>query len=98
MGSATNKEKVGEIVMKCQEWWVQNSLYLTAESRKAFADAFHAAFLHPNLLEDGTDSNKIEENWKDIRQAGEVIVKAVSLPSWGEDEFRPVDEPTSKSG
>lgn len=98
MWNASKKENVGEIVMKCQEWWVHNSLYLTAEARKAFSEAYHAAHLHPDLLEARESSDEIRENFKTIRQAGEVLVRAVTLPSWGEDEFRPVNEQKVKDG
>lgn len=99
MGNATNRGKVGDTVMKCQEWWVHNSLYLSSEARKAFSDAYHAAILHPNLLDSHSNADKIEDNWKTIVGAGEVLLKAVSLPSWGEDEFKPIEDKSApKSG
>jgi len=99
MGNATNRDKVWGTVMKCQEWWVYNSLYLSSEARKAFNDAYHAAILHPDLLEAHKNADEIEDNWKIIVRAGEVLVKAVSLPSWGEDEFKPIEDKSApKSG
>ncbi len=98
MGSASKKEKAGEIVMKCQEWWVHNSLYLTPEAREAFREAYHAAFLHPDLLYAREDASVIKDNFTTIRQAGEVIVKAVALPSWGDQEYKPVDKPEENVG
>ena len=40
------KDEVGSVVMECQEWWVRNCLYLDAEARQAFSEAYHGAFAH----------------------------------------------------
>ena len=92
-------EEIGKIVLECQEWWVKNCLYLDAESRPAFRDAYDAAFLHRDLV-DGyrgipEGSEKIIENFKVITDAGEQIVEAAELPSLGEKEYKPIDPPES---
>lgn len=88
-------KEIGKIVRECQEWWVKNCLYLDAESRAAFRDAYHAAFLHRDLVNGnrgtGDGSEDIIQNFKVITDAGEKIVKGVELPSLGEDEYKPVD-------
>jgi len=98
MGSASKKEKVGEIVMKCQEWWVNNCLYLAPDVREAFRDSYHAAFLHSDLLYAREDASVIRDNFSRIRQAGQVIVKAVALPSWGDQEYKPLEKPERNGG
>lgn len=88
-------KEIGSVVMKCQEWWKKNCLYLDAESRWAFRHAYNAAFLHRELV-DGSrgrqgGSEKIKANFRVISDAGGTIVKGVELPSLGEDEYKPVD-------
>ena len=57
--------------------------------------AYDAAFRHRRLVDRyrGTSegSDKIEENYDTIKNAGDKIVKGVELPSLGEDEYKPVD-------
>lgn len=93
VGSATKKE--GEdAAFECQEWWVNNSLYLSPDVRNAFSQAYHAAFNHRALLDVHVDVDMIRKNWETIRQVGEEIVKAVALPGWGEQEYKPIEKPT----
>jgi hypothetical protein len=93
VGSATKTE--GEdVAFECQEWWVHNSLYLSPEVRNAFSQAYHAAFIHRGLLLARADGDVIRKNWEIIRQAGEAIVNAVALPSWGEQEYKPIEKAT----
>ena len=86
---------IADMVLECQDWWVKNCIYLDAESRQAFRIAYDAAFRHRRLVDryrgtsDGSD--KIEENYDTIKNAGDKIVKGVELPSLGEDEYKPVD-------
>ncbi len=98
MGSATKREKVGDVVIKCQDWFVKNSLYLSSTARDAFAEAYIAASIHPDLLQARSSKEEITENFNKIGRAGSVLVEAVSLPSWGEKEYRPIEEKKSESG
>ncbi len=38
-----------DYVLKCQDWWNHNCLYLDSESRKAFRSAYSSVNLHKNL-------------------------------------------------
>lgn len=100
MRSVLHNDKAGSVVIECQDWWVKNCLYLDAEARQAFRDAFHAAFAHRELVDGyrGTSegSEIVKENFSKVMEAGERIVKGVDLPSLGEDEYKPVDP--SKAG
>jgi hypothetical protein len=98
MGSASKRETVGDAVLRCQDWWVHNSLYLSTEAREAFRHAYHAASLHPELLAAHVDGKEIRENWETIREAGDTIVKAVALPNWSEEEYQPVEGQKNKAG
>jgi hypothetical protein len=93
IASAELKEKADPIVMKCENWWNNNSPYLTPEVRDAFRSAYLAAFRHPDLLvQEDRDWEEIKDNFETIRKAGDVIFKAVFLPGWGEEENKPIDE------
>ena len=98
MGSASKRDTAGAAVLRCQEWWVHNSLYLSPEAREAFIQAYHAASLHPDLLTAHVDAKEIRENWKTISQAGDIIVKAVALPSWSDKEYQPIEGQKDKAG
>lgn len=91
VGNATKKE--GEkVAFECQEWWVHNSLYLSPDARKAFGQAYHLAFIHHDLLNEHADAGLIRNNWKTIFEAGETISKSVALPSWGDQEYSPIEK------
>lgn len=94
MGVANDREKSHQVVQECQEWFVNNSLYLTDESRDAFHEAYMETIIRPGLLEDRQNNAKeIKENFMKIRNAGSRIVESVNLPSWGDKEYSPIDEP-----
>lgn len=86
------KEDVVKSTMKCQEWWVNNNLYLSSDARLAFRLAYSAAFNHPDYLSFHEDAKLLKENFEDISRAGEVIIKSVSLPVWGASEFSPLGQ------
>lgn len=91
--SAVHTEKIGDVVMKCQNWWNENCLYLSPESREAFHTACQCAFNHSNLLNvppNMKDKEMIDSNFKNITIAGEIIASSVELP--------PLDEAVNFNG
>ena len=56
------------------------------------SEAYLAASIHPELLHARSSADEIKKNFAKIRRAGSVLVEAVSLPSWGENEYRPIKE------
>ena len=92
MGKANKKDEIGDFVIKCQEWYVKNSLYLTIKSRNAFHEAYMAADIHPDLQRDRVSAKELKENFQKIRRAGQVLVEAVSLPSLGDNEYSPIND------
>jgi len=74
------KDKVGDKINECQEWWFKNCLYLDQNPRKAFYEAFHAAAIHSDLLASKEDGSVIRENWTKITKVGEATEEAVALP------------------
>lgn len=85
------KENI-KIVIKCQNWWEENCLYLDNNARQAFISACHAVALHSDLLVDKELKKEVKENWEIINNAGEAIIKGAGLPSFGKDELEAIDE------
>jgi hypothetical protein len=85
--SSVHTDAVAKVVLECQEWWDNNCLYLGAEARAAFNTAYRSAFNHRDFLRDRANVELIKANWKDIADAGEVIVRGAELPPLGEKEM-----------
>jgi len=100
IGNTHNRDNIGNVVQKCQDWWVNNSLYLDKNARNAFSEAYHSALNHSDIVLSWKHSKKeddpeyreqVNENFEKIRNAGDVIVKAVQLPSMSESEYETLD-------
>lgn len=77
------------VVMKCQEWWEKNSLYLDPKPRAAFPQAYKAAFNHPGFVRNSRNKESVKlinKNWQQIIDAGPIIEAAVNLPSLDSSE------------
>jgi hypothetical protein len=74
--SVDKEENVDELSKQCQKWWVKNCLYLDAESRRAFFDAFYSA----SLLSQANNSERHKSLQGQIWDAGRSIVEGVELP------------------
>ena len=90
--SVHNKDKNIDMVIKCQNWWKENCLYLDMESRKTFIASIHAVALHPDLTGGQATKDEVLENWKYINECGEMLIKGAGLPSFGENELKEIDE------
>lgn len=80
-----NQEACTKHVMKCQDWWNQNCLYLDAESRAAFHVSYLAAHSRQNLLKSGNGAD-LRENLERVIAAGEKIVAGAGLPPFSPQE------------
>ena len=78
--TAHDREEMGHLAAKCEDWWMKNCLYLNAEARQAFFIAWQAASHHKRLVEVG-DPDQIHNNWMKIADAVVPILEAVALPS-----------------
>lgn len=76
----THTEEAGKAVMKCQDWWDKNCLYLEPNVREAFSVAYSAANTHNALLQDRSNVELAKENWDKITKAGQIILEAAQLP------------------
>ena len=87
-----HKEEIGSVAVECQAWWNDNALYLEPEVRNAFNRAYFAALDHRALLESGRGAGKdhkpIEDNMHLVLALGDVIMRAVALPSLTEQETK----------
>ena len=91
--SELHSDSVSSNVIKCQEWWNQNCLYLSADSRQAFSDAYISAMQHKSLL-DSRDGQLVQVNFSKITAAGDVLVKAVELPPIAGGEAKDASPPS----
>lgn len=82
---AVHTADIGAEVMKCQDFWVKNRLYLSEEVAFAFRRAYMAAGDHESLKEasrhDKSLLTEVRENFKHITEAGDIIVRSVAIPS-----------------
>ena len=81
-----------DYVLKCQDWWDKNCLYLDSKSREAFRVAYMSASRHKDLLQDKCrDRNQLEENWDEIIRVADALVEGVELPSLGKSELEEIN-------
>lgn len=83
-----HKSTIEEVVVRCQEWYFKNCLYLSAEANDAFRRAYTAALNHRQYLHSPDSRNLIERNWGVITAAEDAIRQAVELPPLGEPEHQ----------
>jgi len=96
--SLRDEKDIDDIILKCQEWWIENCLYLGSEARSAF----HSAYILAGNFRHIKSTDEIKKWFKDIEDAGEKLVEAVELPTLGDDETRiistnPEDSSTNQS-
>lgn len=89
---AAHRDDIGDVVRECERWWNANCLYLSAEAREAFSDAYFYAMNHRSHLQIRGNSAELEANWKKITGAGDVIVRSVDLPPIAGGETKSVNE------
>lgn len=77
---AVHTPRITEVVIKSQDWWEQNCLYLDAEAREALWRGIRAAALHADLLRGHAEPAAIHENWKKMEDAQQAVERAVALP------------------
>ena len=87
LGSA-HTEEAGKTVLKCQEWWEKNCLYLEPKVRDAFVSAYSAAHSHHAYVQARSDSELVRENWNRIVTFPNILFEAVQLPPLTESESK----------
>lgn len=75
-----HNEGISEVVMKCQDWWEKNCVYLSKEASEAFVAAYGAAVDHRENVKARLPVDQITTNFNDLRRAGNIILMAVALP------------------
>lgn len=94
--SSVHSEEIGKIVLKCQEWWEKNCLYLEPKVRDAFVAAYSAAHSHQAYVQARTDSKSLTENWRLITGFANTLFEAVQLPPLTETETKALIPPEEK--
>ena len=70
-----DKERIGEVIRECQDWWVRNNLYLEEGARQAFCIAYHSASTYCQMYTELREADSIErrqkegvlsESWKSV--------------------------------
>ena len=96
---STHSQEAGKIVMKCQDWWEKNCLYLEPKVRQAFVEAYSAAHTHHALVQSHADSKLISETWMRITKFPDIVFDAIQLPALSEIESKSLKiEKTDSSG
>ena len=86
--SGVHTGKVNEVVLKCQDWWEKNCIYLEPNVREAFVSAYHAASMHKSLMLSNAEAETLTENWSLITNFPNAVFKAVQLPALSELEVK----------
>lgn len=89
--SHVHRDEIVKVVIECQDWWNKNCLYLTPEARNAFSYAYHCEHQHSGFLQNPIDNDQAKENWKNITDAGDAIVKGAELPPLDEGEEKLIE-------
>lgn len=87
-----NEKEIHNVVGECQQWWNNNCLYLSPDAREKFRFAYVCAASHKDYVKDRSNPKLVTENWTNITDAGEAIVKGVELPTLGENEAKIIEE------
>ncbi|TAA41737.1 hypothetical protein [Corallincola spongiicola] len=83
INGALGTEHLPEIIRECDVWWGNNSLYLEAEPRQAFLEAWVSA-RDLAWYQENSEANLVTKCHQQIHYAGEAITKAVELPKLNE--------------
>jgi hypothetical protein len=74
-------------VSESQNWWNKNCIYLSPEASNAFKKAYMHAIDHLPFTKTG-NVDLVEENFKDITEAGNIILQGVLLPPISPNEYK----------
>jgi len=78
-----NTEGIQDVVIECDNWWSNNSLYLEPEPREAFLTAWVSA-KDLAWYKDAGETDLVSKCYRDIELAGQAITNAVELPTLNE--------------
>ena len=75
----------------CEDWWVNNGLYLSPAARKHFKGGLSEAQLHRIFYKDGAEQNTATDRWNRLSEVFEIISSGVELPDIGDKGPLPND-------
>jgi hypothetical protein len=88
---AVHTDQIGSVVIKCQDWWEKNCLYLEPSVREAFVASYSAAHMHHALTQPATDREALTANWDQITRFPNILFEAVQLPALSSVESKALD-------
>lgn len=86
LNSTLGTEDVNETLIKYDNFWNENSLYLEPNARKAFLSAWIAARNIELYKKNGMGNEYMVELYKTINDLGDAISEAVELPPLNEQQ------------
>jgi hypothetical protein len=81
---ATHTDEIGNAVLKCQDWWENNCLYLDPKVRDAFVSAYSAAHVHRAYVQGRAEASVITGNWQTIAKFPDILFESIQLPPLSE--------------
>jgi hypothetical protein len=97
INGAIDRDRIEDIVLRCDKWWSKNALYLEPEPRKAFLEAWVSA-RDLEWYKENSESELVSDCREKIKYAGEALTKAVELPKLNELFDTPRPSELLKSG
>lgn len=91
-------DEIGGVVLKCQNWWEQNCLYLEPQVRDAFVNAYSAAHSHNSYVKSRAEGNIVPENWARITSFPNILFESVQLPPLTDVEKQALLPPKTPDG
>jgi hypothetical protein len=78
---SVHTDQIGKTVLKCQEWWERNCLYLDPNVREAFVASYSAAHTHSSLVQGRSDPELLKDSWIRITNFPNVLFESIQLPT-----------------
>lgn len=81
--NGTTEKERSDIVNDCQEWWINNNLYLSKEASKALRTAYVSAmeyYTEYRMMGKDRNSEFTKKCWDNLVKSGEIIQESVALP------------------
>ena len=87
MRNVHHEEKRGDAIMECQEFWLENCLFLDPKARRAFRAAYGNATHHKEMVRDiGASATDVRDNFRAIKEAGWVVAFAIDQIGLSQEE------------
>lgn len=72
--------------IECQDWWINNCLYLEPTVRQSFVDSYTSAIIRNALIECNADKDIVTKTDKKVQDFPNILFAAIQLPSLSDIE------------